>query len=126
MNRIAAVAFAVAFMSGCAFFKEATAYHPPSPPPPPEVLTDAEAAIRVQKADPPEGYVDVGPVSAIDGRGCGVFEGATGTFERAMMLFKKSAAAKGASYVQLLNIKEPGQSDRCNEYSLSGMAYRKP
>lgn len=120
------VLLASASLSGCAFLKDATTYHPQEKPAPPETMTAEEAAVRVLKSDPPDGYTDVGTITSSDGQGCGIFEGSTGNLDRVMMKFKKAAAAKGANYVQLLSITEPNKSANCNEYVLTGIAYKKP
>jgi len=82
--------------------------------------------VKVAKADPPDNYEEVGPVSGYDGKGCGGF-GYYGTYERAVTDIKNRAHSKGADYVQIFTITEPHLRGDCfdNLYKLSGTAYRK-
>ncbi|TRZ89904.1 MAG: hypothetical protein D4R88_04580 [Methanosarcinales archaeon] len=89
-------------------------------------LTAGAEVVRVAKADPPDNYEDIGPVSGFDGEGCGGF-GYLGTYERAITNIKNRAYSLGADYVQIFTITEPHYRPNCfdNEYKLSGTAYKK-
>jgi len=82
--------------------------------------------VKVAKADPPDNYEEIGPVSGYDGKGCGGF-GYYGTYERAVTDIKNRTHSKGADYVQIFTITEPHLRGDCfdNLYKLSGTAYRK-
>lgn len=89
-------------------------------------LRPGAEAVKVAKADPPDNYQEVGPVSGYDGKGCGGF-GYYGTYERAVVDIKNRAYAKGGDYVQIFTITEPHLRGDCfdNLYKLSGTAYKK-
>jgi hypothetical protein len=77
--------------------------------------------VEVGKSDPPPGSVEIGPIEASHGDGCGTFA-TTGTLEGAMILLRNEAVRRGANYVTLLST---GQ-ERCLELTVRGIAYRIP
>lgn len=85
------------------------------------------ASVRVAKSDAPLDFVEVGPIDVSDGEGCGVF-GTRGTYEAAYALLKQKAAARGADYVQIMDIQEPYLSGNCavNTYLITATLYRSP
>jgi len=83
--------------------------------------------VQVRKGDPPDGYIEVGAISATNGNGCGGF-GARGTHEGAMAELKNQAVRMKADYVRLDIAVEPhdvpgGCFD--NDYVLRGVAFRR-
>ena len=89
-------------------------------------LNPAAFQIRIGKSDPGEGYIEVGPVTATHGGGCGGF-GSRGTYEGAYAILKNKAATLGADYVQIYTVSEPHPAGGCfvNAYTITGTAYRK-
>lgn len=89
-------------------------------------LTPGAEVVKVAKADPPDNYQEVGPVSGYDGTGCGGF-GYLGTYERAVLDLKNRSYGMGGDYVQIFTITEPHFRPGCfdNQYKLSGTAYKK-
>jgi len=91
----------------------------------PLLLSPDASDVRTGKADPIGNARELGPVTATDGSGCGLY-GYRGTYERAYIQLKNNAAALGANYVQIYSISEPHLSGGCfvNVFSISGMAYK--
>jgi hypothetical protein len=83
------------------------------------------ADVKIGKADPPLGSVDLGVIEAGHGHGCGGF-GERGSLEGAMAVMRNKAAERGANYVALLSTMEPHLAGGCfdDRYVVSGMAYR--
>ena len=90
------------------------------PPPAPGAET-----VRVSTAHPGPSFVDLGPVSGVDGRGCGD-DGVRGKHAAAVGNLMRSAFTMGATHVQVLALYEPRQMGECfvNVYRISGTAYR--
>jgi hypothetical protein len=114
MNKVSFLflAFSLIILGGCAA---------------PQVrLTAGAEVVKVAKADPPNNYEDIGPVSGFDGEGCGGF-GYIGTYERATIDIKNKTYSMGGDYVQIFTITEPHSEYNCfdNVYKLSGTAYKK-
>jgi hypothetical protein len=101
---------AVAVSAGCAAF----APKPKSADP-----------IRVEKDAPPSGARALGELSAVDGKGCGLF-GTLGSYDGAVAKLRARANALGADYVQITQVKEPQPNHECveKEYAITGLAYR--
>ena len=111
MRRILLGAVMVA-VAGCAGKK------PADPQPGPET-------VRVETSHPGPGYFEIGPVTGVDGQGCGD-DGKRGTRERAVSSLMKNAFAMGGTHVQVMALYEPRQMGDCfvNLYRVSGTAYR--
>jgi hypothetical protein len=95
-------------------------------PAPPVVVSPGAGEVRTGKADPGEGYQELGPVTATHGGGCGMF-GHEGAYEGATALMKQKAALMGADYVQIYQIIEPHPKIGCGVYkgfTIRGTAYR--
>lgn len=92
----------------------------------PGALETGATKIRVAKADPPENYEELGPVSGSNGSGCGGY-GAQGSYEGAVTDLKNQAFKIGADFVQIMTVTEPHVRPFCfdNVYRISGNAYRK-
>lgn len=88
-----------------------------------------EAAYRVTvgKNDAPPDAVELGPIEAAHGSGCGSW-GQRGTFEGAMFQLRNVAAMRQANYVMLVSTVEPHFEPGChnNEFVIRGVAYRIP
>lgn len=94
----------------------------------PPQLTAEGRKVKAQKAEPPAGAEEVGPVSGVHGDGCGGF-GSLGTYEGAYAELKNAAAAMGANFVRIDIVEAPHQRDRnCydNTYTLRGVAFIVP
>ena len=91
---------------------------------PPPQAPGAET-VRVSTSHPGDSFVDLGPVSGIDGRGCGE-DGVRGKHDAAVGNLMKSAFTMGATHVQVLALYEPRQMGNCfvNVYRINGTAYR--
>ena len=104
----------LALLPGCAS-------RSPAPPEP------GAETVRVATAHPGSSYVELGPVTGIDGRGCGE-DGIRGRHDAAVSSLMKNAFAMGGTHVQVLALYEPRQMGDCfvNVYRVSGTAYREP
>jgi hypothetical protein len=89
-------------------------------------VSGAAKNVQIRKSDPPSGYVEVAPISASHGGGCGGF-GELGTYEGALAMLKNTAAELRADYVRLDVATEPYMAPGCrvNEYVLRGVAFRR-
>jgi hypothetical protein len=81
--------------------------------------------VRVATGHPGESFLELGPVSGVDGQGCGD-SGRRGSREGAVASLMKNAFAQGGTYVQVLALYEPRQMGDCfvNTYRINGTAYR--
>ena len=70
-------------------------------------------------------FFELGPVTGVDGRGCGD-DGKRGSRDGAVASLMKNAFAQGGSYVQVFSMYEPRQMGDCfvNTYRINGTAYR--
>jgi len=102
----------VAILMGCSARK-------PEPP-----AAGAET-VRVSTSHPGGSYVELGPVTGIDGRGCGD-DGTRGKHDAAVSNLMANAFAMGGTHVQVQALYEPRQMGKCfvNVYRVSGTAYR--
>lgn len=93
---------------------------------PPVKMSDGGMTVKVGKSDPTDNYTEIGPVTAIDGKGCGGF-GYKGTYDRAVIQLKNKTYEIGGDYVQIFTIREPYPSPGCfvNEYKINGTAFKK-
>jgi hypothetical protein len=81
--------------------------------------------VRVSTSHPGGSFVELGPVTGIDGRGCGD-DGIRGKHEGAVSDLMSNAFAMGGTHVQVIALYEPRQMGKCfvNVYRVSGTAYR--
>ena len=82
--------------------------------------------VRIGNSEPGSNYKQIGPISGVNGKGCGLF-GRRGTYEKAIIHLKKEARRLGASYVQIIQLIEPHQSSiNCfdNRYQIRAFAYK--
>lgn len=88
-------------------------------------LVPGAAEVRTGKSDPPEGFVEIGPIEAVHGTGCGAF-GKLGTYEGAYSVLRNKAAEMGATYVRINTMTEPHSEASCynNTFVIRGTAYR--
>jgi hypothetical protein len=88
-------------------------------------LVPRAADVRTGKSDPPEGFVEIGPIEAVHGNGCGGF-GKLGTYEDASNILRNKAVQMGATYVRINTITEPHSEPGCYEdtFVIRGTAYR--
>lgn len=112
LGRYAMGTIAIVAIAGCF-----TASVPPMSP--------KASTVAIRKGDPPAGAIELGPIEAQNGGGCGGF-GARGTFEGAMAELRNTAAARGADYVVLVSQTEPHAEPACyvDGFVLRGIAYR--
>jgi hypothetical protein len=106
------LAIAVALPVGCASRK-------PEPPAP------GAETVKVATSHPGASFFELGPVTGIDGQGCGD-SGKRGNHDGAVSSLMKNAFSIGGTHVQVLAIHEPRQMGDCfvNVYRISGTAYR--
>src|SRR3954468_8270617 len=81
--------------------------------------------VQVATTAPGESFTEIGPVTGVDGQGCGE-EGRRGTREGAVSSLMKNASAIGGTYVHVFSLHEPRQMGNCfvNSYRITGTAYR--
>ena len=81
--------------------------------------------VRVSTSPPGASFLELGPVTGLDGRGCGE-DGKRGSRDGAVAALMKNAFAMGGTYVQVMALHEPRQMGECyvNLYRISGTAYR--
>lgn len=93
----------------------------------PLTLVPGAQSVRVGKADPPKGYIMVGPISAASGDGCGGF-GRNGSYVNAVTRLRNVAALMGANYVEIYTLSPPHMEGMClsDAYVITGMAYKSP
>ena len=76
--------------------------------------------------NPPSGdAIQIAPVTARHGGGCGLY-GAEGNFEGAATILRNKAASMGANYVQIIRQQGEHMTGICLDrgYTIDGMAYR--
>ncbi len=114
--KISVIVFSIAFISGCAT----------STPAPMVTLAPGAASVLVAKADPGDNYETLGPVSGLDGFGCGMLTGYFGTYERATTLLQNKVHAMGGTYAQIITLTEPHLRGECfdNTFSIRATAYK--
>ena len=102
----------VVIVAGCAS-------RTPAPPAP------GAETVRVATSHPGESFLELGPVTGVDGQGCGD-SGKRGSRDGAVASLMKNAFAQGGSYVQVLALFEPRQMGECfvNTYRINGTVYR--
>jgi hypothetical protein len=88
----------------------------------PALLAGSER-IRIGKSDP-AGLVELGPIEAVHGSGCGGF-GEKGTYDGAVTVLRNEAARMGASYVEIFTLTEPHSETGCfdNRFVIRGTAW---
>src|SRR5215510_7363928 len=81
--------------------------------------------VQVTTSHPGAGFVELGPVTGVDGKGCGD-NGIRGNRDGAIVSLMKNAFAMGGSYVQVATFFEPRKMGDCfvNTYRINGTAYR--
>jgi hypothetical protein len=81
--------------------------------------------VRVSTGHPGGSFLELGPVTGVDGRGCGD-DGTRGSRDGAVASLMKNAFAMGGTHVQVVALYEPRQMGNCfvNTYRINGTAYR--
>ena len=91
-----------------------------------EPLPGAER-VRIVKGDAPADAVEVGPIEATSGYGCGAF-GERGTYTTAYAVLRNEAVKVGANLVRIDSMREPyfAAAESCyhNEFTIQGVAFR--
>lgn len=89
-------------------------------------VKDRLKTIKIAKADPADNYTEIGPITASDGSGCGLF-GSRGSYDGAIMAIKNAAYEQGGDYVQIVTLTEPHIRGGCmdNAYVISGTLFKK-
>jgi Short C-terminal domain len=92
---------------------------PPAPP------TPGAETVRIATNHPGGSFVELGPVTGVDGQGCGD-SGKRGSRDGAVSSLMKNAFAMGGTHVQVIALYEPRQMGDCfvNTYRINGTAYR--
>ena len=82
--------------------------------------------IQVGNDPPGDGFVQLAPITAKHGGGCGLY-GAQGDFEGAMNILRNKAAERGAVYVQIIRQQGEHMAGLCLDraYVIDGLAYKK-
>jgi hypothetical protein len=94
-------------------------------------LVPGAERVVVHKGDAPADAVEVGPVEATDGNGCGAF-GTRGTYAGAYIQMRNAAYQLGANFVRIDSIEQPHMDPNprasCfhNEFTLLGVAFKLP
>lgn len=111
-KRIVVCIAAIALGTGCASKK-------------PETPAPGAETVRVGTSHPGGSYFELGPVSGVDGQGCGD-DGKRGSRDAAVASLMKNAFAMGGTHVQVQALHEPRQMGECfvNVYRITGTAYR--
>jgi uncharacterized protein DUF4156/putative oligomerization/nucleic acid binding protein len=93
---------------------------------PPVQLTSGASSVLVAKSDPGDNYEMLGPVSGVNGEGCGAF-GYKGSFERATTKLRNRTYDMGGNYAQIILVTEPHLTGDCynNQYVIRATAYKK-
>lgn len=112
MNAQTLITLAAVFLGGCAA--------------PAVMLHEDGRAVKVGKSDPADNYSEIGPITAIDGSGCGAY-GYRGTYDRAVAILKNKAAQQDGNYVQIFTLTEPHFRPGCfdNVYKINGTLFKK-
>lgn len=97
-----------------------------SSPAPPMLLDPGAEKVQVAKSDPSDNYEIVGPVTGLDGKGCGLY-GYMGSYERATTSLRNKTLKMGGNYAQIITLTEPHLSGDCfnNQYVIRATAYKK-
>lgn len=103
---------ALVFLSACASRR-------PEPPAP------GAESVRVATSHPGVAFLELGPVTGVDGQGCGD-AGKRGSRDGAIASLMKNAFSQGGTYVEVRTFNEPRQFGDCfvNVYRINGVAYR--
>lgn len=93
--------------------------------PPLQLVAGAEKVV-IARSDPGNNYEIIGPVTGIDGKGCGAF-GYRGSYERAVDTLRNNTVSKGGDYAQIMTLTEPHLRADCfdNQYAITANAYKK-
>lgn len=88
-------------------------------------MSPESLAVQFGTVPPPEGAIQVAPITARHGGGCGLY-GAEGNFEGAAIILRNKAATMGANYVQILRQQGEHMTGICLDrgYTIDGMAYQ--
>ena len=88
-------------------------------------LSPAAQNVQVTKAEPPPGFVEVGPIEAVSGGGCGMY-GSRGTYEDAYNILRNKAAEMGANHVRMDAQEPPHYEGGCQNqaFVIRGVAFR--
>lgn len=91
----------------------------------PDAPAPGAETVRVGTSHPGAGFFELGPVTGVDGQGCGD-SGKRGSRDAAVASLMKNAFAMGGTHVQVVALYEPRQMADCfvNTYRISGTAYR--
>ena len=94
--------------------------------PPPMQLIPGASNIQVTKSNPGDNYEIIGPVSGLDGKGCGGF-GYMGSYERAAISLRNKTYNMDGHYAQIISLTEPHQQGDCfdNQFIIRATAYKK-
>jgi hypothetical protein len=95
--------------------------------PPAQLMTPDAERVLVSRTDPADNFELIGPITAQDGSGCGIY-GRRGSYDNAVVALRVKAAQMGTNYVAITTITQPhlaSQNCFANAYIISGMAYRK-
>lgn len=82
--------------------------------------------VQVAKSDPGDNYEMIGPVSGLDGEGCGGF-GYRGSYERATTNLRNNTYNMGGNYAQIISLTEPHLRGSCfdNTFAIRATVYKK-
>jgi hypothetical protein len=89
-------------------------------------MDERASNVKIGKSDPTDNYAEIGPITAVDGSGCGLY-GNRGTYNRAMVILKNEAYQAGGDYVQIITLTEPHLRGDCfaNAYTINGTLFKK-
>lgn len=89
-------------------------------------LTPTATSVQVGSNSPESGYTQIGPISAKNGGGCGLY-GSQGTYAGAINSLRNQAAEMGADYVQIISQEGEHMIGLCLDraYTIDGYAYKR-
>lgn len=108
----------IIFLAGCGCTAAQLAVTP--------LLVPGAENVRVGRDDPDSSMVEIGPIIAKHGSGCG-YAGSRGTYEGAYNILKNLAVEMGAEFVRIMMVQiEPHSREGCfdNHYVIRGIAYQ--
>ena len=81
--------------------------------------------VQVGTSPPGQGFVQIGPITAKHGGGCGLY-GSQGNYEGAMDILRNKAAERGVDYVQIVDQEGEHMAGMCLDraYVIDGFAYK--
>ncbi|MGD8241997.1 MAG: hypothetical protein PVG19_10245 [Desulfobacterales bacterium] len=89
------------------------------------MMKPGSTSIQVGNNPPGEDFIQIGPITARHGGGCGIY-GSQGDYEGAMNILRNKAHERGADYVQIIRQQGEHMTGLCLDraYVIDGFAYK--